>query len=57
MGFWRKRVLWTEGIASINFPSGNKSMLIVTGLVGKRLDLRVTQWHGVIRIGKACSSS
>lgn len=42
MGFWRKRVLWTEGIASINFPSGNKPMLIVTGLVGKRLDIRVT---------------
>lgn len=42
MGIWRKRVLWTEGIASINFPSGSKSMLIVTELVGKRLDMRVS---------------
>lgn len=31
-----------EGIASINFPSGSKSMLIVTGLAGKRLDITVT---------------
>lgn len=30
-----ERVLWTEGIASINFPSGSKSMLIVTGLAGR----------------------